>query len=323
MTQLLTMSATSVKKLQGIELGRIISVFGVIVIHTVPFEQQFPAFAVFLNNFFRFAVPFFFIASGYFFAQSLDKKPLAQVWVKTMLKLARFFIIWSLIYVVWKVTREGWGPFWDYYGTRPVVIARTGTAFHLWFLPSLACGLSVVALFVKLRWQKVLLLVCGVMYAWATLSRAYSESPLVVPRLINDMRDGPFFSSLFVAMGYMIYRKQWKPANWYQGLGVFMVGVLWSLIEVWWLAIHWNEPLLGQDFVFGTVLLSIGSFWLFLALSDHAIGTWAPLGTLTLGVYLIHRAFLPYIPSAIGVFLISGAAVWLLQRFKITRYSIN
>ena len=146
---------------------RTIAIVFVIAIHTVPFQDPlFPIgqtfdFATLINQAARFAVPLFFVLSGYFWAQKLSvEKLVVGPTVKMVKRIMTIFLFWSLIYLlptnIVQAFEYGFlGPFKQFYWNlsnaagRPFLTLMQGTKDHLWFLNGLLCSLIIAATFVR------------------------------------------------------------------------------------------------------------------------------------------------------------------------------
>src|SRR5437773_2583063 len=94
-------------RISSIDTIKSIAVLAVIFLHTGPFgdpqyaHSPYRLLALIINQSARFAVPFFFIASGYFFAKSLQKGiPPSELLLKYCRRLFAVFLLWSIIYAV-------------------------------------------------------------------------------------------------------------------------------------------------------------------------------------------------------------------------------
>lgn len=84
------------KVYQGIDTFKLVAAVCVVVLHAVENSSWFPSEVKFV--FTRFAVPFFFVVSGFFFYKGLDKACSKMKYFKKYLKhIVKIFIIWALI----------------------------------------------------------------------------------------------------------------------------------------------------------------------------------------------------------------------------------
>jgi len=99
-----TQSATP-PRLVSIDTIRVLAAFAVVCVHTNPFggkEYQTLSFQL-INKFIQvsceFAIPFFFIVSGYFFAKNIFKNnSISVTLIKYAKRLGIIFFAWSIVY---------------------------------------------------------------------------------------------------------------------------------------------------------------------------------------------------------------------------------
>lgn len=300
------------KRISSIEIGRVAAVFAVICLHTRPF-YDWPGtdsgrFIYFLiDSFCRFAVPFFFMASGYFFAKSyVEGAAPGKLLGKYISRIGIWLLVWSLIYAVlpddffWMTLRHGpqeglweggktqWLETARFLSDSPVSFFLESTAIHLWFLISLMMSLMVLAIFLKIKKISWGVGLGFILLVLAFLMKPYQLTPLGI-RIpgIPDGKDGPFFSTFFVMAGAWLaaHPRAW---NSWHAFGLALGGYGLSLIEVYSLRQIYHLPWM-QDFVVGTVFMALGLF--VLALNHPDWGSRIRLGALgryTLGIYLSH-----------------------------------
>ena len=197
----------------SIDAFRVIANVAVIVIHTAPFlAVVFPPgvrlCGEMLNQSARFAVPFFFLAAGYFFAVSVGNGaaplPLA---LKLVRRLAGFFLFWSSVYVLLPIGQYAKAPELGYGHAVQVLAGRVvslhflinGTEIHLWFLPALGCSLLLLGAACQLGLERALLLLGAAMYLFGLITGAYATTPLGWDLGLNP-RNGPIYGTVFVGV---------------------------------------------------------------------------------------------------------------------------
>ena len=94
------------RRIKSVDFFRLISILFVIIIHTTPFGdldfQFYKYFYITLNQAARFAVPFFFVISGFFYGSKIHHN-FVNPRSYTFLRLINFFllwIIWSFLYIL-------------------------------------------------------------------------------------------------------------------------------------------------------------------------------------------------------------------------------
>ncbi len=125
-----------------IDLLRIIAIWAVILIHTTSttlavsgyYLHHIP-FTFFLNQSSRFAVPLFFLISGYVLKLRYPKTlRVSTFYKKRLLKLALPFFIWSFIYYSF-IAHAGVKAF---FSNLPSLLSNGSAAEHLYFIPAIA-----------------------------------------------------------------------------------------------------------------------------------------------------------------------------------------
>ena len=155
------------KRNYSVDVLRLIGAFAVIVIHIgftrAPWEAQIRLLA-------RFAVPFFFLVSGYFFEKKW-KTDGQNAFASTILNLLSIYLVANLVYLPVNIaTALSKGS--------PVVLhlptVLLGTWVHLWFMAAMIVGCLFLWIIFTHRLQK-LLPYCSIgFFALMLLSEAYS-----------------------------------------------------------------------------------------------------------------------------------------------------
>ncbi len=354
-------SPASASRLAAVDSMRVLAILAVIVIHVAPFTHSAPPARIGLtwnlptivNQLARFAVPCFFVLSGYFWAQRTSDP--ARRWPVTRQMLQRLGLLfagWSLIYTLpWDSGRllRNWPTSYvdiltrnlRWISTHKVLVLLQGTETHLWFLVALAFAVSISALWLRWgRWHSLLLL--GVaLFVLAMLMRPYVKLPVGIPVRFNP-RNGPAFALLPFALGIAL---AWRapspeqfPHTWQRwGIGMGLAGVLLSAVELTWLRVSYGRSL-AQDAVISTMLCGLGAACL--ALGNPAWLARSPLarlGPLVLGIYAVHPlvidVLLPQLPKTRGVlvdvlalalvFVLSWGGSAMLARTRWTRFLVR
>jgi surface polysaccharide O-acyltransferase-like enzyme len=313
---------------QGIDLLRLFSFVGVVIIHVASGGDfgTYKALPIELSICCRFAVPFFFIASGYF----VSVQNIAETAWRSFGRVLVPYLIWYLIYnasSIVELVRTGTTSI-DAVG----IFLSGGAGFHLWFLPALFVGTIVVCILMRFG-----VVVAGAisiaLYACAIVidTHFYGLIDLNWPDWVS--RNGLLVAPLFIFIGHIISKTSAtdRPKR---GVAIVLVlsGALLHLLES-------NVTLVGDLLVaestVGVVLFSAGVFLISLDLNIETplLRHVAPL---MLGAYCVHlylletlRKELHLAPglltgavSIIVVVLLSFAAAYLLSRIKYVRASV-
>jgi surface polysaccharide O-acyltransferase-like enzyme len=288
------------KRIASIDTLRVVAILAVISIHTNPFQDINELTYWLIDQGARFAVPFFFVASGYFFfRKSTTSEPGAKRLLRYQARLWLLFIAWNLIYLL----KPNFSAFtgetligayansvvatWHAMPDTMLDLTLRGIYGHLWFLPALAIGLLIVGTLDLLGQRAWIAPVATSLYLLGLMAGSYSaligDEILAMPA-----RQGPFFSTAFVALGYMFAMKRsieslGSPTIW------IAAGFSLHFSEVFLLYQHFGVPPHSHDYLVGTIAIGLGVMLLALTRPDLGKGKVLPsLGPLTLGVYAGH-----------------------------------
>ncbi|MFC4544345.1 acyltransferase [Halosolutus amylolyticus] len=300
-------------RIHSVDSMRIIAMAFVVMIHTDPFR----GLGVYGNmvNFTidstaRFAVPFFFVTSGYLFARkTADRDPTAYL-VKQATTIASLYAfglaLAAPVFLAGTVTRDG-GENSDLVGSSlselvrflsPLELLYYGNSVSviLWFLPALAFSLTLVYCFVRADKTAYVVPVSLCFHAIGLLGASYTMF-VDVP---FEVRDALFFGFFYTSLGYYVGSRDWRPKP--DRSGVYLGAT--ALFA----ALHVGERyvlgyvIAGETFAngvytasytIGTALVSI-SLFAFL-LSRPALGKGTPVptwGRYAVGIYVTHPTVL-------------------------------
>jgi surface polysaccharide O-acyltransferase-like enzyme len=316
-----------VSRIKSVDVMRVVAILAVIAIHTVPFHipssplgERLDA-ATIVNQLARFAVPLFFVLSGYFWAQKFKSgEQIAAVSATMGKRLLFLFAAWSVIYIFPTNLSELPAPgvvgvlkqaYWNVASVvrAPFSASLQGTKRHLWFLIALFWSLLISTVLLRYGRERTLMLAALGLYLAGLAGKAYSDTPLGFYTDFN-FRNGPFFSLIFFASGYFLQRA--KPTHdWlWRGLALTCVGAILHLVEVATFHRLWRTSM-TQDYVFGTYFFGIGTAMIALSNSRFLhFSRAAVAGSLVLGVYASHMIFLDLLAPLDTVY--GGGAIWSL-----------
>jgi surface polysaccharide O-acyltransferase-like enzyme len=325
----------------SIELFRIVAMIAIIALHTSPFGFSDRTLPALLDLIGRFSVPFFFIASGYFFGEKIraGKEAMPTFW-RSAKRLSSLYIAWSLFYFLVPIKflyDIRLGTWWslvlknlDHQRGNLLIV---GTTYVLWFLPALVLGLGLVAVCVAKGWQKQLPYVAVTIYGiglwWGSYSLLWANNDEM--DFAIDTRNGLFFSALYVTFGWLIstQKKRWASAKIAGAIAIG--GLLLQFLEAKDLSAAAAVPFRSFDYLIGTTAFGVGIFLLALA-KPHWGSQWPVLqwSRYTLGIFLLHPLVISIIKPLnnrfnnpvweltlpIAVYLLSLAASILLARHR-------
>lgn len=277
-------------RLQGIDCGRAIAVLVVVFGHAHVPVQETSAIDIFA----RFAVPFFFLTSGYFFKVP-DGKLLPALLKMTATFLLPFFV-WLAIYLLW------FQPPAEVFRS-PIEIARLliqgGPAYHLWFLPSLAVSSALMLILLRLDiGERALILAAVGLYLTGLVLGPYYQVLVGEGDFIWNMRDGPFLGFPFLVIGWYLARNSIRPSL-QVSLAVLAFGACLNAAEILTMDAFHIE--FEHDLLIGTIPYGVGFFLVALAWPMNAAGQLlARIGPYSLGIYCVHLLVIEAIYSVIG-----------------------
>lgn len=318
-------------RLAGIDLMRLVAFVAVVLIHAVSDgagDAPVAADAIALLS--RFAVPFFFVAFGYFMAQ----QPPGRTALRLFVRLAPPFLVWALVYILY------------FKGSlaelrSPAMIVRllvTGLdGQHLWFLPALGtAGVLFAMVRSRFGWAAIFALAL-VFYAFA-LAFGPLQLLLGLPRLAFNTRNGPFFGLLFVTVGAWL-RVHDSRLSLGTALALFAAAALLQLADVAALVAIGTVPFPRfLDNSLMTIPYGIIAFLVALAIppSFRLPPLLAHLARLSLGLYVVHLLCLDLAARVLGratlaacladamlAILASALCVLALDRIPFTRRLIR
>jgi surface polysaccharide O-acyltransferase-like enzyme len=290
---------------------------------------------VFLEHAARFAVPFFFFASGYLLARGRADRPPLDRAAASFRRVVVLFLVWSVILFAvepverWVITSLGGSP--PPVSTKPTLDRFLhGVRIQLWFLPALATAQLLVG--VMARWPTVIGLgVAVTLYSIGLAGGTYA--PLSGFDLGPVARNGPFFGTLFVYLGYRAADR--PPPKVWSALLLIAAGAVLHFGEMMILERTYGVSPLDPrlNYFAGTALVGLGVGKLALARPNLGAGTPLPkIGTLTFGIYLLHVdvqqlivAFRPIrdlggqLALVAGSFALTALLVFALRRLPLGR----
>lgn len=293
-------------RISSIECGRVLAILAVMLIHISPFANPFdptlwsdPKYvylAGFINQITRFAVPFFFLCSGYFLQPKLSSGAPLGVALRYCRPLLILWLVWSVLYAVipfdpigaWQYGYlESMALQWLMLLSDPLNQWWVGGMVHLWFLPALMLAVLILALCQQVRRPGLALALGATLYLLALIGGSYGK-PILGAEWALMTRNGPFFSLLFVALGFMIRKHHWTPSS-ALALRLLVIGMLGYMLEGLLLKQWWEIPFGRHDFLFSSVPWAVGLFCWLLANPNLGRGSWlerqAPK---VLGFYCLH-----------------------------------
>jgi len=207
----------SKKRVVAIDGLRVIAILGVILIHTTTrvlevthYNLNFYAETLFLNQFARYAVPLFFLISG--FVLELNYKEDLNFWAYIKKRFSKIFIpyiIWSLIYYYFIYTNNS---------NNLIYVFLTGNAsYQLYFIPTLCIFYILFPFFHKLYKfisQPIILITLGALQVWLLYHDYFIKNFSFVDPVRISILSFFFFVSGMILSHYLEsiinFCKKWK-----------------------------------------------------------------------------------------------------------------
>ncbi|MCB1784250.1 MAG: acyltransferase family protein, partial [Alphaproteobacteria bacterium] len=293
------------KRISGVDSFRCLAFFAVVALHCLPDGvESAPSFYNVIDLLCRFAVPFYFVASGYFLAHS-RRTAFGDI-QKLFLRLFPVFLGWLLFYNFYFVLVGDWHePIYPGLVADSLLSGHRG--YHLWFLPAL--GISGVLLILIRRFHIGFILgLAGLFYLFELAFGPYKDL-LGLPDvpyfsgLTFKARFGPFMSFPFMTMGYVFAKYNVRiPSS--HALALAGLGLGISFDESWSLAAAGFRDI-PLDAFMGTLMIG-GCLFLY-SLNVRGITFLRGLSPYVLGAYCVHILVLDILERFAGF---RGAA-WL------------
>lgn len=315
------------KRNQSVDTFRLFAALFVVILH-LRYDSLPRDVAVGLRLMSRWAIPFFFIISGYFLALKYSKTKRLDV-LPTVERLIWIFLLWVLIYSPFVVMNHNLTTLLKLI-TSPTFI-YFGLFSHLWFLPSLMFGYLFISFCHHYNIKILLPIASLAAIIVALLAGSYTMFDIGFPLDYEVARN--WLSIPFLYLGFLFFQKGY-PNKWVSIL-LIVFGTGAQIFEAKFLYSQYEISAYDHQFLLGTIPFAIGMAALSLSewkLLQHPIlASWGD--QYSLGIYLLHPAVIftfmawmsRYIPgladsalwellTPVAVVLISLAVLSLLQK---------
>ncbi len=300
---------------------RLLATLEVIALH-VSFSNLPDSVNVLIRLQARWAVPFFFIVSGYFFAQRLADPKRADV-RPALYRLIWLFVLWSILYIplviseheVKEVFRRLLFPSFIYIGEY----------FHLWFPSSLVLGFITLLFMFHYKLEKWILPLSLGILAQIMLAGAYNQVfDLKFPFDFVIARHWLSVPALY--LGVWLFRR--GPLNRGLALALTLGGLSLQLFEAWFLYTRFSIPPTEHEVLLGTLPFAFGLASLGVSgvrfLENPTLSAWGR--DYSLGIYLLHMLVIFAVGKTLKTLIpaLDGLAVWdILYPFVILMLCIG
>lgn len=298
------MRETAKNRDTDIDFVRCMAILAVIAIHvnaliTKNFSEKSLSFMVGYIQLTNFAVPCFFIISGYLLSMRLRNTE-SHYWFAYTCKKAwrtyKVYWIWVLVYLFFQSTLN---PQLIYWSVIKITWSRwifgPGTNAHLWFLPVLS--VAYFAVYMSHRYLRVQpLMACVVIGYFSVLGLGYYKD--ILPWQIGSYNNNYIAGVTFCLLGAAFERKNLRIQERATFI-FFAVCICVGLMLTFFEAIHFyaTKNLLRSDFLLGTIFYSSGVFWLPRVCNPSRklrFPCFQKVSRLSLGIYVIHPLIIRY-----------------------------
>jgi surface polysaccharide O-acyltransferase-like enzyme len=279
-----------------IDALRTVGAFSVIVLHT-----QYDGFltnkavnAISLCA--RWAVPFFFLVSGYFFEKK-SRLNLDIEFTKSLKYLLGIFLVSNAIYSLVALQTV-------YYSAKDVLSIRSivlGNWFHLWFIGSMIVGYTSLWFIVSIGMEKAMSLI-----AFFVLLLALIIGPYASFNTLNiDLYFTKFIISIPLLFTGFLYSKYNLSRNFKltSSILIIILGFISMFVENYIIYNQTKPALINHEYVFGTFVLALGLFMLSFNIGMNKDNVVSRIGRkYSLMIYLYHPLLIVIISFAMKKF---------------------
>lgn len=296
------------ERIYSIDFIKFFAILAVVVLHIFPLDGFTGYFII--DNIARFAVPFFFAASGYFFAQKMIQKNASFIYLKSyVIKLMKIYFVWLIFYTIYDVlfvflkgneVQESLIKYFDKFTLLNLLYYGKGTSgYQLWFLTALIWSTVIIYVFFRMKKINLLFAISIVLNLLGLLGQAYT---MFFDLPVSSTRDALFFGLFYTTLGVSFaVNKHFNKLRKISGITYLGLAIICSLIQVME-GYLLDKVLDGShgEYFFSTILVT--AFLFFFALNNKKIGKglWiTKVGGNALGIYIIHVFFLDLINNVL------------------------
>lgn len=293
----------------AIDFIKFFAIFAVVVIHTFPLDSQIELFI--LDNLSRFAVPFFFVASGYLFGSKIINTRESVVYFKRyVIKIVKIYVCWLIFYTIYDVlviylsdsnVLQKLMKYFDEFTVLNLFYFGKGTSgYQLWFLTSLIW--SIIILFIIYRLKKV-----NVLFTFSFILNIiglFGQSYSMFFKLPFSTRDAVFFGLFYTTLGFFfaLHSQLIKSLKINTAIYLYLYFVF-SCLQVMEGYIL-EKKLSGShgEYFISTIFLTV--FLFSFALNSSQLGKGmliTKIGSNALGIYIIHVFFIKIMDMGINI----------------------
>jgi surface polysaccharide O-acyltransferase-like enzyme len=259
----------------------------------------------------RWALPFFFIVSGYYFARRLADPDRADV-RPAIYRMMWVFGLWSLIHI----------PLVLYQHDTKEVFRRllypsfiyVGTYFHLWFPSSLVLGYIFLLFCKHYKLEKLLPVISVLILLHIFMAGSYDIFNIKFPFSFETARQ--WVSVPLLCVGMWLFRR--GPLSRPLALLCLIGGMVLQALESYILLTRFNVSAYNHEILLGTIPFALGAASLGLSgvkiLERPTLSRWGR--EYSLGIYLVHALMAFTIGELLGWMVLRGSVQIAWQGFQ-------
>ena len=269
---------------------RLVAILAIIAIHAVQLDSPGPKWRSVILHACHFAVPYFFMVSGFFFARRIADIDALKT------QTIRFLSIYAIALVGYilltPLSHIPWPPIDN--PLRVILFILNGPGYHLWFLPALVMAFWGLHILRPMGFAAVFT-VGGAAYITGLLIEPYHNAAHLPGLGLNDVTWAavarPFSSFLFVAIGLWFAERKSR-INLGMAILLALIGLTLQMAESLWLYQSGYGTFNPPDYSMGTLVFGVGVFLATLTWKGNVPPVLAKWGQLTLWIYIFHPAVL-------------------------------
>ncbi len=306
-------------RIYSIDSMRIVAMVFVVIIHTDPFAGVSAAGNLVnfvLETAARFAVPFFFMASGYFLAVKFAQSDPGAYYLNRVATISSIYVFGLILTfplflagTAVQARTEGYsvvGSLVTFVSEAidPAELFYYGTSVSeiLWFLPALIFAYTFIYGFVRIDKPAFILPIAIGFHLIGLLGASYTMFVDVPFRI----RDGLFFGFFYTSLGYAVYYYDWNPTSKqrrrYLAATVLAVGFHFAERYALGYLLTGNtfaDGVYSPSYTIGTALVTLSLFLFLLSWPTLSAETSLPSwGIYAVGVYVVHPSVLYVLEGA-------------------------
>jgi surface polysaccharide O-acyltransferase-like enzyme len=269
---------------------RLLAAWEVVILH-VPYDALPDWLAIGMRLQARWAVPYFFIVSGYFLSHRLadPARPDAR---PAIYRLIWMFGLWSVLYIPVILLQHDAREVFRRLLFQSFIY--TGTVTHLWFLSALVLGFLILLFCFHYRLEKFLPLASALIFLHVLMAGTYDVFGIKFPFEYETARH--WTSVPFMFMGVLLARR--GPPPLWMAVMLAAGGLALQAVEAYSLYTHFGTSPLNHEILLGTIPFAFGMASLAICrvrfLEAPILSEWGR--RYALGIYLLH----PLVRSLLG-----------------------